>query len=239
MITLELECPILTTLYFAGAKNTDSWRTKKGDLKCAFPLDIPMVHSSTLAVSTDSEHLTCSGFFLSKTDCFGSLEFVTDCFSNLSLSPRRNDSGATFMGSTHSGPPSPLRAMIEVSTEEFYMASSREGDSILPSSQRQGTGASPAPVTTSPWLEDASATQAMMTVPPLTLAPRSDIAPPLSNGVLFGRGNKHEPVISKPTPSMRQHNGEAISPASKQLPWSGRTSHHGTSPRSGQRGSCW
>jgi hypothetical protein len=179
MITLELECLILTTLYFAGAKNTDSWHTKKGDLKCAFPLDIPMVHSSALAVSTDSEHLMCSGFFLSKTDCFGSLEFITDCFGNLSLSPRRNDSGATLMGSTHSGPPSPLRAMIDVSTEEFYMASSREGDSILPPPQRQGTGASPAPVTTAPWLEDASATQAMMTVPPLALAPRSDIAPPL------------------------------------------------------------
>jgi hypothetical protein len=41
-----LEHMILTTLYFAGAENTDSWHAKKGDLQCAFPLDILMVPSS-------------------------------------------------------------------------------------------------------------------------------------------------------------------------------------------------
>jgi hypothetical protein len=42
--TLELECVILTTLYHAGVKNTDNWRTRKGHLQHAFSLDVPMVH---------------------------------------------------------------------------------------------------------------------------------------------------------------------------------------------------
>jgi hypothetical protein len=29
---LEQECVILTTLYLIGAKSTDSWRARKGDL---------------------------------------------------------------------------------------------------------------------------------------------------------------------------------------------------------------
>jgi hypothetical protein len=83
-----------------------------------------MVPSSVLAASADGEHLTCGGFSLYETVCFGSLESITDCFSDLRLSPRRKNSGVAFMGSTRSGSPS-LRAMIKDSTEEFYMASSR------------------------------------------------------------------------------------------------------------------
>jgi hypothetical protein len=60
--TSELECVILTTLYFAGVENTDS------------------------------ECLTYGSFSLSKTVHFGSLEFIVDCFDGLSLSPWRNDS---------------------------------------------------------------------------------------------------------------------------------------------------
>jgi hypothetical protein len=101
-------------------------------LQHSFPLDVPMVHSSALAISADGECLTCSGFSLSKTVRFGSLEFIADCFGGLSLSPRRNDSGAAFMGSTHTRPPSLLRAMIEDSTKEFYMTSSGEGASTSP-----------------------------------------------------------------------------------------------------------
>jgi hypothetical protein len=106
----------------------------------AFPMDIPMVHSSVLTVSVDGERLTCGGFYLGETIRFESLEFITDCFGGLSLSPKRNDSCATFMGSTHSGPPSPLRAMIENSTEEFYIALSGEGGFGFPSSRRHDTG---------------------------------------------------------------------------------------------------
>jgi hypothetical protein len=132
-ITSELEHTILTTLYLVGAKNTNSWRTRKGDLQRAFPLDLPMVPSSALDASTDGDCLTCSGFSLSETVHFGSLKFIADSFSGLCLSPRRNNSRVTFMGSTHSGSPSPRRAMTEDSTKEFHTMSSGEGGSNLPS----------------------------------------------------------------------------------------------------------
>jgi hypothetical protein len=125
--TLELERAILTTLYLASAKNTDSWHTRKGDLQRAFPLDVPMVPSSTPTVSADGERLTCGGFSLGQTICLGSFDLITDYFSGLSLSPRRSDSSTTFMCSTCSWTPSPWWAMIEDSVEEFHMASSREG----------------------------------------------------------------------------------------------------------------
>jgi hypothetical protein len=35
---------ILDTLLFVGAENTESWHARKGDLQCAFPLDVLMVH---------------------------------------------------------------------------------------------------------------------------------------------------------------------------------------------------
>jgi hypothetical protein len=137
--TSELERAILTTLYFVGAENTDSWHTMKGDLWHAIPLDVPMVHSSPLAVSTDSERLTCGGFTVSETVRFGSIEFIADCLGSLSLSPRRNDSSTAFMGSPRSEPPTPLRAMID-STEEFFSATSGEGDpsSHLPEGTTRG-----------------------------------------------------------------------------------------------------
>jgi hypothetical protein len=129
--TSKLEHVILTTRPFASAENTDSWCTRKWDLQHAFPLDIPMVHSSVLAISIDSECLMCGGFSLGKTVHFGSLEFIVDCFGDLSLSSKGSDSGAIFMGLTRSRSPS-LWAMTEDSTEEFYKASSEEGGSILP-----------------------------------------------------------------------------------------------------------
>jgi hypothetical protein len=61
-----------------------------------------MVHSSTIAISTDGEYLTCSGFSLGETVHFGSLEFIADYFGGLNLSPRKNNSSTGFMGSTHS-----------------------------------------------------------------------------------------------------------------------------------------
>jgi hypothetical protein len=122
--------------------------------------------SYMLAIAADGERLSCGGFSLGKTICFGSLEFIADCFSGLSLSPSGDGSDATFMGSTHNGPPSPLRAMIGNSTEEFHTASSGEGGSGLPSPIRHGTGASPSPATTIAWPKDTPTTQAMTMIPP-------------------------------------------------------------------------
>jgi hypothetical protein len=136
-----------------------------------------MVHSSALAVSNDVERLTCAGFSLGETICFGSLEFIINCFSGLSLSPKGSDPGTVFMGTTCNGSPS-LRTTIKDSTEEFYMTSSGEGSSDLLVSRRHDTRALLAPVTTMSWLEDARATQAMTTVPPwgFTTWPGTDLS---------------------------------------------------------------
>jgi hypothetical protein len=156
--TSELQCAILTTLYLTSAKNTDSWYARKGDLQCTFPLDVPMVSSSTLIVVADGERLSCGGFSLDEIVCFGSLDFIADYFGGLSLSPRRDGSDTTFMGSTHNRSPSPLRAMIGDSTEEFHMALGREGGSGLPSLRRHGTGAPPTPATSISWSENTPTT---------------------------------------------------------------------------------
>jgi hypothetical protein len=63
-----------------------------------------MVPSSVLAVAVDGERLLCSGFSHSKTNCFGSLEFVADCFSRLNLSPMGDCSDTDVTGSARSGP---------------------------------------------------------------------------------------------------------------------------------------
>jgi hypothetical protein len=101
----------------------------------------------------------CSGFSLGKIVCFRGLEFIADCFGDLSLSPKGSNSGVVFMGSTCSGSPS-LWDMIEDSTKEFYSASRGEGGggSILPFSQMHDMGALPSPAATTSWLEDALTT---------------------------------------------------------------------------------
>jgi hypothetical protein len=95
-----------------------------------------MVPSSTLAFSADGENLTCGGFSLVKTILLGRFEFIDNYFSGLILSFRRSDSGTTFVGSTHNGPPSPRLTLIEDSTEEFHITSSGGGGSGLPSHRR-------------------------------------------------------------------------------------------------------
>jgi hypothetical protein len=127
-----------------------------------------MVPSSVITIAADGEHLTCSGFSISEIICLGNFEFITNYFGGLSLSPRRGDSSTAFMGSTHSGTPSSRRAIREDSAEGFLMTSSGEGGFGLPSPKRRGTGAPPAPVTTTPWMENAPVTQAAMTIPPWT-----------------------------------------------------------------------
>jgi hypothetical protein len=75
-----------------------------------------MVPSLTLAVTVDR------GFSLGKTIHIRSLEFIIDCFSDLSLSPRRDGSD--------------VWAMIADATEEFHTASNGEGGIDLPSPRR-------------------------------------------------------------------------------------------------------
>jgi hypothetical protein len=75
-----------------------------------------MVHSSTLTITTNGEHLTYGGFSLGETICFRSLEFIVICFGSLSLSPKGSDSGSIFMGMARSGLPS-LCTILEDSTD--------------------------------------------------------------------------------------------------------------------------
>jgi hypothetical protein len=122
-----------------------------------------MVHSSMLIITTDGEHLTCNGFSLGETIRFGGLDFITDCFSSLSLSPKGNNSCVIFIRMARSGSPS-LRSILEDSTNEFYTASSREGSSGFPISQRHSLGTPPAPIETTPWPKDAQTPQTMAIV---------------------------------------------------------------------------
>jgi hypothetical protein len=71
-------------------------------LQRAFSLDVLMVPSFALAISTVGECLTCGGFSLGETICLGSFKFIADYFGGLSLSPRRSNSGVAFMDSTRS-----------------------------------------------------------------------------------------------------------------------------------------
>jgi hypothetical protein len=116
-----------------------------------------MVPTSALIIATDDERLTCSGFSLGEIVHPGNFMFTTDYFGSLSLSPRRGDEGAAFMGSTHSGVPTPQWAMIEDSAEEFLTASSGEGSFGLPSPRRPDMGALLAPARTTPLMENARA----------------------------------------------------------------------------------
>jgi hypothetical protein len=179
-----------------------------GGFAACFPPNILMVYSSTLAVTTDGGCLMCSGFSLGENIHFGCLEFIIGWFGG---------SGAIFVGTIHSGSPS-LWAMIEGSPDEFLMASSGEGSSDLPFPRRLHTGASPAPTATARWLEDAPATQTMMMVPAWAPHRGWTPGPPLGDSTPFRWGNKRELTLNRRTLSMRQHNDEASSPASKQSP---------------------
>jgi hypothetical protein len=110
-------------------------------------------------------------FSLSETVHLGNFEFIADYFDGLSLSPRRGDSGIAFMGPTHTGASFPRQAMIEDSSEEFLMTSSRDGGFGLPCPRRRGMGASLTQVTTTSWIENAPIARAMMMVPLWMVAP--------------------------------------------------------------------
>jgi hypothetical protein len=170
---------ILTTLNLAGAKNTNSWRARNGDLHRAFPLDILVVPSSALTVAANGELLSCGGFSLSKTIHFGSLEFIAHHFGGLSLSPLGDGSGIVVMGPAHGGPPLTSQTMVGDSTEGFPMAPNGEWRTDLPSPRRHVMEAPPASTTTILWPENPPTDQATTTILPRQETPQSDANPPL------------------------------------------------------------
>jgi hypothetical protein len=116
------------------------------------------------------------------------------------------------MGSTHSGTPSPSWAMIEDSIEEFLTMSCMEGGFGLPSPRRCDTGALSAPVKTTPWMENALATQATMTVPSRMAALRSNAGLPFEQRHTHqgGGGQQAQACARQPTAE-----GKATSRCSK------------------------
>jgi hypothetical protein len=95
----------LTTLYFVDAKNTDSWRSRKGDLQRAFSPNISMVPSSLFIATTDIKRPPHDVSSLDGTICFGSLEFIADRFGGLSLSPLGDGFGTIAMSPARGEPP--------------------------------------------------------------------------------------------------------------------------------------
>jgi hypothetical protein len=162
-----------------------------------FPLNVAVVDSSMLTVTTDNERLTYGGFSLGKTIHFGSLEFIVDYFGTLSLSPKGNDSSVHFVRTTRNRSPS-LRTILE----EFYTTSSGEGSSGFPISWRRSMETPPAPITTTPWPEDAMTSQTMMTV--VLQTPGSL----LSDDKPLRKGNERGPTLGRPTLSVRQLNDD-------------------------------
>jgi hypothetical protein len=91
----------------------------EGQFVARFPLNVLMVHSSTLTVTIDGEDLTYGGFSLGKTIRFGSLEFIVDFFDSQGLSPKGSNLSAIFMGVTHRGSPS-LHTILKDSNKVWY-----------------------------------------------------------------------------------------------------------------------
>jgi hypothetical protein len=115
-----------------------------------------MVPSSSITNAADAEHLTCGRFSLGEPVCLGNFEFIADYFGGLSLSLRRSDEGAIFVGSTRSGASTLQQAMIEDSAKEYLTASSGEGGIDQLSPRWHNTRTSLAPASTMTWKEASS-----------------------------------------------------------------------------------
>jgi hypothetical protein len=90
-----------------------------------------MVHSPKPVVVTNGNNLNDGEFAQGETIHFGNMEFITDCFGNMSLSPEGNESCIVFIGMVHSRSPS-LHSILEESSNEGDTASSRGGRSGFP-----------------------------------------------------------------------------------------------------------
>jgi hypothetical protein len=124
-----------------------------------------MVPSSVLAITVDGERLSCSGFSLGETICFGSLEFIISRFGFLSLSPLGYGLGVAVMGPTHSGTPLPQQTMAGDSAEGFPIAHGEKGWTDLPSPRRHDAEAPPASTMTALRPENPWTNQATTTIP--------------------------------------------------------------------------
>jgi hypothetical protein len=114
-----------------------------------------MVHSSTLIVTTEGEHLTCGGFSLGETVHFGSLEFI----------PR----GATQAPSSWERP---------TAGHLRYIPSSRAPLTSSTQCLRHSMGTPPALIAITPLSDDAPTPQTKMMVLPQTITLWPDVRLP-------------------------------------------------------------
>jgi hypothetical protein len=134
-------------------------------------LDVSMVYSPKLSFVANGNNLTGGGLAASETICFGSLEFIVDTLSRLSLSFEESDSGAIFVGMVHSGSPS-LDTTLEVSSGEGSAISSAGG---TPNPQPRGCNVvtPTVPITSMMTLGNTPVLQTIPMVKVQTAAPRS------------------------------------------------------------------
>jgi hypothetical protein len=99
-----------------------------------FPLNILMVHLPKPTIIIAGSNLFSIELACGETIRFGSLEFIADCFDNLSISPEGIDLGTIFMGMAHSGSQS-LHAILKESTGEDDSTSSEVESFDFPISQ--------------------------------------------------------------------------------------------------------
>jgi hypothetical protein len=74
----ELECAILTTLFLVVQKTPIVGTPRRGICNVLFSLNVPMVPSSMITITTDGERLTYGGFSLGETIHIRSFEFIAD-----------------------------------------------------------------------------------------------------------------------------------------------------------------
>jgi hypothetical protein len=164
-----------------------------------------MVLSSSITITVDSKRLVCSGFSLGELICLVNFEFIADYFGGLSISPRRGNKGAIFVGPTHSRASTPQWATIEDPTEEFLTTSSEEGSFDNPSPRWFITGAPFAPTATATWKENALAT----TIFPCGRRSRGQKPTTSLSGItLTTKDNRRKPVLGIPPPSLEQCHGK-------------------------------
>jgi hypothetical protein len=120
-----------------------------------------MVLISSIAVAAGGERLMHGAFSVGEPVRLGNFEFIPDYFSNLSLSPRRSNERAIFVGSTRSGASTSQQTTIK-DTTEYLTASSREESVDHLSPRLHSTGASLAPTSTPTWKEAPSTTRFLL-----------------------------------------------------------------------------
>jgi hypothetical protein len=130
-----------------------------------FPLNVSIVYSLKLTFVANGNNLTSTGLAPGETICFGSLEFTTDRFGNLSLSPEGNDPGTVFVGMVHSGSLC-LHTVLEESTDEGDTASGRGASSSFPSPQGCNVVTTTVPITTT---SPQESTPLLLTIPTVQL----------------------------------------------------------------------